>query len=84
MVKPPQGVLFGPIVNCRAGHSNISLKYDRNEEIKKVQWYVLEDIPNCSKIPKFYELVGQVKLETVARRTFKTFPPLVEQANGPN
>ena len=46
MVKPPKGVIFGPLTNWGTGGSKALFEYDGEGGVKKVKQFVLEDISN--------------------------------------
>jgi len=46
MVRPPKGVIFGPLTNWEAGGSKALFEYDGEGGVKKVKQFMLEDITN--------------------------------------
>jgi len=79
MVRPPKGVIFGPLTNWGAGGSKALFEYNDEGGVKKVKQFVLEDISNWNVIPRFTELNGPERLTAAAQRTITRYEEATEE-----
>jgi len=79
MVRPPKGVIFGPLTNWGAGGSKALFEYDGEGGVKKVKQFVLEDISNWNVIPRFMDLTGPERLTAAAKRTITRYEQATEE-----
>jgi len=79
MVRPPKGVIFGPLTNWGAGGSKALFEYDGEGGVKKVKQFVLEDISNWNVTPRFTDLNGPERLTAAAQRTITRYEEATEE-----
>jgi len=79
MVRPPKGVIFGPLTNWGAGGSKAIFEYNGEGGVKKVKQFVLEDISNWNVIPRFTDLNSPERLTAAAQRTITKYEEATEE-----
>ena len=79
MVRPPKGVIFGPLTNWGAGGRKALFEYNSEGGVKKVKQFVLEDVSNWNVIPRFTDLKGLERLTAAAQRTISRYEQATEE-----